>query len=83
VLLDHRLPAGALDEAELVDRIGFLAGIFERSAIRVSVARDKKRSAAIVETACERFELSPERVIAGASAVPPKIPAVIEVLAAP
>ena len=83
VLLDRRLPSGALDEAMLVQQIGWLAGIFERSAVRVTVAHDKKRSAAVVAAAVERFDLPPDRVSAGGRAVPAKVPAVIEVFAAP
>jgi hypothetical protein len=74
--------AGKRDEAEIVDRLGLAAGVFSRSALRVGVDRNKKRTQALIEQAVERFDLVDAR-IDPAHDLGKGRGAVIEVLAAP
>jgi hypothetical protein len=74
--------AGKRDDAEIVDRLGLAAGVFSRSALRVGVDRNKKRTQALIEQAVERFDLEGAR-IAPAHDLGKGRGAVIEALAAP
>jgi hypothetical protein len=66
LILVHRLPEGAeIDEAALIEELGFLAGTFERAQIELKVRRDKATSQRIVAEAIERFDLDPEHVRVG------------------
>ncbi|PRQ07519.1 hypothetical protein [Enhygromyxa salina] len=66
LILVHRLPEGAtIDEAALVEELGFLAGTFERAQIELSVRKDKPANERIIAEAIERFDLEPEHVRVG------------------
>jgi hypothetical protein len=82
VLLRHALPAGRVDDAQLVSRIGLLGGVFERSALKVAVRGPRNGHQAAITRACERYDLSRTR-FDRAARVPGRASAVIEVLAAP
>jgi hypothetical protein len=82
VLVTYTAPGTKLDEAAFVTEIGVLAGLFERSQLRVSLrgARFRADAGRIAGNAVERFGLEAGRVVA-ASAAATKGPGVIEVLA--
>lgn len=58
----------ARDDAGIIGEVGFVAGVFARSALRLSVfsqsAFDKKRTEALVAQISERFDLGEGRLIA-------------------
>ncbi len=60
VLLSHRLSAE--ERADVVHRIGWLAGLFPRSGIELRSSQNEGRRNAIVQEARARFGLSEERV---------------------
>ncbi len=66
VLLSIALPAGKLDEDVLVGKAGWVAGLFDRSTIRLAVRGprgvDTAKTKAVVETVIDRFDVAPERV---------------------
>ena len=70
------------DSATVVAQIGFLAGIFERSAFRVSAKGGDKAARAIAAAARDRFDLPASR-LATAPGEPAGAFAVVEVLALP
>lgn len=55
-----------LDEAALIEDIGFLAGSFARAEIELHVRRDSRASRRIVAEAIERYDLDPNHVRVGA-----------------
>jgi hypothetical protein len=81
VLLVYSSPPGKLDDNALASTVGLLAGLFERSPVRVSVREGIARARRVVGNARARFDLT-ERVFPTAKA-PPRATATIEVLAAP
>jgi hypothetical protein len=81
VLLVHRVADAKVDEDALVADVGFLAGVFDRAALRVS-ARPAALAKSAVESAYGRFEIAPGRLLTGAA--PAGVaPAAIEVLVGP
>jgi len=82
VLVTYTAPGTKLDEAAFVTEIGVLAGLFERSQLRVSLrgARFRADTDRIVNDATARFGLETGRVVA-AGAAATKGAGVIEVLA--
>jgi hypothetical protein len=81
----YRQAEGKLDEADLLSMTGFLAEVFERSALRVAVVRgggvDAAGTKRVVESAGERFDILPGRLFVAKKAVA-KAAGSIEVLAA-
>jgi len=71
-----------LDERALETHIGFLAGAFERSALRVSIRKDDKKLKKILESAQGTYDIAPGRLIAGTGGAE-KASALIEVFPAP
>jgi len=86
VLLTYRQPDGKADEATLVTTAGFLAGVFERSPLRLAVqsagAIDKARTKKAIEDAQGRFGLAPGRIVSATKAAA-QAAAVVEVLNVP
>lgn len=86
VLITYRQPDGKLDEAALIANAGFLAGVFERAPLRLSVsaggAVDKARTKKAIDDAHGRFGLAAGRITAATKPVP-QTAASIEVLTAP
>jgi hypothetical protein len=87
-LLAYRAPKGELDRGAVVESIGFLAGVFRRSPLRVSIhprggAIDKKATAAAIEEAVQRFGIAAGRLSEGKSRAAPGSPATIEILPIP
>jgi ABC-type nitrate/sulfonate/bicarbonate transport system substrate-binding protein len=82
LLVTYTAPGTKLDEAAFVTEIGALAGLFERSQLRVSVrgARFRADTDRIVSDVTGRFGLEGGRVVASGVAAT-KGPGVIEVLA--
>lgn len=82
-----RIGKGKLDDSALEGEIGFLAGVFERSVLRVGVAGrgglDDARTRKIVQAVVERFEFPPNRVVPSRAAPTGKEAAVVEVLPVP
>lgn len=86
VLLTYRQPDAKLDDAALVATAGFLAGVFERAPLRLSVttagAVDKTKTKKAIDDAQGRFGLSPTRITPATKPLPQSA-ATIEVLAVP
>lgn len=78
--------AAKLDEEALVNTIGLLAGVFERSELRIAVNQgggvDGARTKKILERAQDRFDVGVERLVTSKGAIG-KGAAGIEVMAAP
>jgi len=70
------------DSATVVAQIGFLAGVFERAAFRVSAKGGDKAARAIAAAARDKFDLPASR-LATAAGEPAGAFAVVEVLALP
>lgn len=81
VLLVVKAPAGKLDAEAFVQRIGFLAGVFDRLPLRVSVKADPKTATLLMEMARDRFGLRPAQLSIG-KRTPGGASATIEVLSA-
>ncbi len=79
VLLVVKTPAGKLDAEAFVNRIGFLAGVFDRLGLRVSVKDDAKTATLLMEMARDRFGLRPTQ-LSVAKRAPGGAPAAVEVL---
>lgn len=65
-VLVHRVPGKNLatdDELALVNEAGFLADVFARSPIRITVPRDPRAASRIASNAAERFGLDPDRFV--------------------
>ncbi|MBW2457148.1 MAG: hypothetical protein JRI68_21720 [Deltaproteobacteria bacterium] len=86
-LVVYRAPKGKLDEGQLVETIGFIAGVFRRSPLRITahprVGVDSKLTDKLVEQARERFGLGAGRLEAGKTRGVAGAPATIEVLPVP
>lgn len=80
-LVAYRADA-ASDAAAVVAQIGFLSGVFDRAAFRVSAKGGEKAARAIAAAARDRFDLPPSR-LATAAGEPAGAFAVVEVLALP
>ena len=80
-LLVYRADASS-DSATVAAQIGFLAGVFERAAFRVSAKGGEKAARAIAAAARDRFDLPPSR-LATAPGEPAGAFAVVEVLSIP
>lgn len=67
-LLQLNAAATAGDDSQIIGDVGFVAGVFARSTLRLSVysqsAFDKKRTEALVGQISERFDLGEGRLIA-------------------
>jgi hypothetical protein len=79
VLLVVKAPAGKLDAEAFVTRIGFLAGVFDRLPLRISVKDDAKTATLLMEMARDRFGLRPAQ-LSVANRAPSGSSAAIEVL---
>jgi hypothetical protein len=83
-LLVRRVAGPTLDEDRALDAIGFLAGVFPRSPLRVTVHRGgAAASKALAERAADRFGITAERVTAGKLAPRGGAVVSIEVLSVP
>ncbi len=86
-LLVHHFSKGKLDEEAVIAQAGFLAGVFRRSPIRLTVhprtLADKKATARAVAQTRERFGLGETRLEAGGMRGLPGSPATIEVMPIP
>lgn len=86
-LLVSRQSGTTLDEDALLSELGFLAGIFGRSPITLTVHRggavDKARSEALAQQATERFGLAQGRLLAGKARPRARSLASIEVFPVP
>jgi hypothetical protein len=82
VLLVHPLAGPRLDPTVLVGDIGLVAGIFDRSVLRIS-QRGAPSTDELLATVRERFDV-PQNRLTSARAVPvPRAVAAIEILAEP
>jgi hypothetical protein len=82
VLLVVRAPLakqGRLDAEAFVTRIGLVAGVFDRLALRVGVRDDAKTAQLLVDLARDRFGLRPAQ-LSVAPRPPANLPGAIEVL---
>lgn len=81
-----RQPEGKLDEPALQATAGFLADVFERSAVRVAVIKaggvDGAATKRLIDEVEQRFDVAPGRLSAAKKARP-SAAATVEVLAAP
>jgi hypothetical protein len=83
-LLVHQLPKGELDEERLVERLGFLAGVFRRSPLRLTLHGPRAAHAqAVLDRTAERFALGGARLALGKARGAPGSPATIEILPVP
>jgi hypothetical protein len=80
-LVVYRAPADATPEA-VAAQIGFLAGVFERAAFRVTAKGGDKAARAIAAAARDKHDV-PEKRLATAAGEPQGTPASVEVLALP
>jgi hypothetical protein len=62
-LFVRREPEGPEGNEDLLRSIGFLAGVFDRSPLRVTAA--KNGTAKLIANAAERFDIRPSRLVAG------------------
>jgi hypothetical protein len=84
VLLVARAPLGkdgAVDTEAFVARVGLVAGVFDRQAIRVGVRDDAKAAKLVTDLARDRFGLRPAQ-LSVARRPPANLPGAIEVLSA-
>ncbi|HWO21651.1 MAG TPA: hypothetical protein VNO30_22935 [Kofleriaceae bacterium] len=84
VLLVARAPLakdGTVDTEAFVARIGFVAGVFDRLALRVAVRDDAKAAKLLTDLARDRFGLRPTQ-LSLARRPPANLPGAIEVLSA-
>jgi len=84
VLLRVRAKPGKLDGYATQGRLGFLAGVFGRSKLRLFVARDlrSKKTKEVCDAVAERFNVSPARLIVGKTPPKGRASAQIDVIAA-
>ncbi len=72
-LLVVQTPTGKLDEDALLTTTGWVAGLFDRSRIRVAVRGprgvDAERTKTILETVSGRFDVAPDRLVQGKKVV--------------
>jgi hypothetical protein len=64
-LLVHRHIGSHHNEDQLIRKVGTLAGVFNRSAIRVALASHKELTAKILDQAAERYQIDRERLLVG------------------
>jgi hypothetical protein len=69
---------GKLEPEAFVTRIGYLAGVFDRLPLRVSVKNDPKTAELLAGMARDRFGLRPTQIVVGK-----QTETVIEVLTTP
>jgi hypothetical protein len=84
VLLVARAPLGkdgAIDPEAFVARVGLVAGVFDRLALRVGVRDDAKAAKLLTDLARDRFGLRPAQ-LSVARRPPANLPGAIEVLSA-
>jgi hypothetical protein len=85
-LIVARQPEGKIDDAALRASAGLLADVFERSTLRVSVAKgtgvDAAATKKVIDDVVERFGVPQARLVAAKKA-PPRAGAAVEILAAP
>lgn len=65
-VLVHRIKGSKLsaaDESGLVAEAGFIADVFSRSQVRITVSRDPQAAQRIATSAAERFDLHPDRFV--------------------
>jgi hypothetical protein len=81
-----RAPEGKLDEQAFVAQAGFLAGVFERSGVRVGLrgpgGLDLARTKRVVDATRDRFDIAPGRLLE-ATALQAKGAGWIEILSVP
>lgn len=82
VLLSYRAVAAEADAAQVTAQIGFLSGVFERAAFRVSAKGGDKAAKAIAQAAKEKFDL-PSNRLATVAAEPQGAFAQVDVVALP
>ena len=84
ILLRVRSKPGKLDSYATQGQLGFLAGVFGRSKLRLMVARDQrsKKTKEVCDAVAERFNVSPARLIVGKTAPKGRASAQIDVIAA-
>jgi hypothetical protein len=64
-LLVHRHVGSHHDEDEMLQKVGTLAGVFNRSAIRVALASHEKLTGEVLDQAAERYQVERERLLVG------------------
>lgn len=83
-LLVARVGKGKLDDSALESEIGFIAGVFERSVVRVAIAGrggiDEARTRKLIQSVAERFEFPASRIVPSRATPVGKEAAVVEVL---
>ncbi len=72
---------GKLEPEAFVARIGYVAGVFDRLPLRISIKNDPKTAQLLADMARDRFGLRPAQLVAGKQ--PPAGTATIEVLTTP
>lgn len=82
VLVSYRAVAAEADAAQVAAQIGFLSGVFERAAFRVSAKGGDKAAKAIAQAAKEKFDLPAGR-LATVAAEPQGAFAQVDVVALP
>jgi hypothetical protein len=84
VLLTARLGQRKLDDPLLVADVGLIAGVFERSVLRLGVVGlEEARTRKLIQTIAERFELAAGRLVAAKAVQGERGAVVVEVLAVP
>ncbi len=82
VLLVYRVVDAAADNASVVSQIGFLSGVFEKAAFRVTAKGGEKSARSIATAARDRFSL-PSARLATTTVEPTGAFATIEIVALP
>ncbi len=86
-LIVYHAPAGKLNEDELVSTVGFLAGVFRRSPLQISVFRgyavDSKATQKLIERVAQRYGIVTGRMSPGKGRPQGRSPATIRVLPIP
>jgi len=82
VLLVHPVVGPRVDSAAFATEVGLVAGIFDRSVLRVSL-RSPGDAEALLASVRERFDVPGARLQAGRTVPTPRAAAAIEVLAEP
>jgi hypothetical protein len=75
---------GKLDEVALVEKVGFFAGVFARSTVRLSVysrsVYDEKLTASLAERVRDRFDVADSRLLAHSAKPTSLSPYILEIL---
>ncbi len=83
-ILVHRLEGRRLDEDLLIERLGFLAGVFRPLPIRIALPGESSSEAeALIGRARDRYELDGERLTTTRRLPGPRAPAAIMLLTPP